>query len=432
MVTMRMFHPSFFPIFLLSTAFLLGGTTSYAAEEKEHARRIPPEELRYTISRFATRSGAEISHVLDIIGSRSETPKARPLAHKSKLRYVTAAFQIAVGPNPEVNLLDMVVFVTLSRIVMEDYWVPQVFGDEGKRLLDTFRKVESDIWTIAAKVLTPQEQQELRGVIRDWRKSHPDQTDVIGVRFGDFVEKLGKSSLARRGGGFLGIKGATRAADEIRLLAERGLFSLQWMPSLLRWQAELLLYEVAATSEIQQLLSNTTKFTEATREFVQVAKELPKQISEEREKTIDQLMSEEKRVRGLLADVRQTLEAGTALASQANTTVNSADALVARVQARRKEPIDIKEVQETVAEVSNAAQQLTVLVKTAEQLLTFPGWKDRLLPFDQAVDRLGAESGEWMTYAFRLGVALILIFLIGSVLAGLIYRYASERLFRSG
>ena len=81
-----------------------------------------------------------------------------------------------------------------------------------------------------------------------------------------------------------------------------------------------------------------------------------------------------------------------------------------------------------MAEVSNAAQQLTMLIKSTEQLLTSPGWEDRLLPFDQAVDRLGAEGGEWITYAFRLGVALILIFLIGSVLAGLTYRLASERL----
>jgi len=417
MVWIGRFHRGLCPVSLLFTVFLLVGTSSSAAEKKEDARGIPPEELRYTILRFATRSGAEISHVLDITGSRSETPKARPLAHKGKLRYVTAAFAIAVGPNPEVNLLDMVVFVTLSRIVVEEYWVPQVFGNEGKRLLDTFRKVESDIWTIAAKVLTPQEQQELRGVIQDWRKSHPDQTDVIGVRFGDFVEKLGKSSLARRGGGFLGIKGATRAADEIRLLAERGLFSLQWMPSLLRWQAELLLYEVAATPEIQQLLSNTTQFTETTKEFVTLAKDLP-----------NELMSQEKRVRGLLGDLRQTLKIGTELASQVNATVGSVDGLVARVHARREEPIDLKDVQKLAVQASEVVEQLNTLVKSTEQLLTSPGWKDRLLPFDQTVDRLGAETGEWMTYAFRLGVALILIFLIGSVLAGLTYRLASERL----
>jgi hypothetical protein len=85
-----------------------------------------------------------------------------------------------------------------------------------------------------------------------------------------------------------------------------------------------------------------------------------------------------------------------------------------------------------VAEVSNAAQDLTVLVKTIEQLMASPGWEGRLRPFDQAVDRVGAESGEWMTYAFRLGVALILILLIGSVLAMLVYRFTSEKLLRLG
>jgi microcompartment protein CcmL/EutN len=348
--------------------------------------------------------------------------------------FAQAAFEIATNPAPGVNLLDMVVFVTLNRIAVEEYWVPQVYGEQGEELLKAFRKLEIDIWAIAAKVLTPEQQRELRDVIQDWVKRNPELLYGEEIRLGDFAELLGESTFAeaQRSGGFLGIKGATGAADEIRRFAERTMFGVRRVPWLLRWHTQLLYYKIVSEPEIQQLLSNTTKFTEATREFVQVAKELPKQISEEREKTIDQLMSEEKRVRGLLADVRQTLEAGTALASQANTTVSSADALVARVQARRQEPIDIKEVQQTVAEVSNAAQDLTVLVKTIEQLMASPGWEGRLPPFDQAVDRVGAESGEWMTYAFRLGVALILILLIGSFLTMLAYRYASERLFRSG
>jgi microcompartment protein CcmL/EutN len=377
------------------------------------------EELRQEVMRFAVRSGAmthQAYHNLQYGQYGAQTPQNRGVALEHKIAFAQAAFEIATNPAPGVNLLDMVVFVTLNRIAVEEYWVPQVYGEQGEELLKAFRKLEIDIWAIAAKVLTPEQQRELRDVIQDWVKRNPELLYGEEIRLGDFAELLGESTFAeaQRSGGFLGIKGATGAADEIRRFSERTMFGVRRVPWLLRWHTQLLYYKIVSEPEIQQLLSNTTKFTEATREFVQVAKELPKQISEEREKTIDQLMSEEKRVRGLLADVRQTLEAGTALASQANTTVSSADALVARVQARRQEPIDIKEVQQTVAEVSNAAQDLTVLVKTIEQLMASPGWEGRLPPFDQAVDRVGAESGEWMTYAFRLGVALILILLIGS------------------
>ncbi len=33
------------------------------------------------------------------------------------------AFTIATGPNPELNAIDMLVFVVLSRMVIDDYWI---------------------------------------------------------------------------------------------------------------------------------------------------------------------------------------------------------------------------------------------------------------------------------------------------------------------
>ena len=40
----------------------------------------------------------------------------------------TGAFTIATGPNPELNAIDMLVFATLSRMVIEDRWVGELYG----------------------------------------------------------------------------------------------------------------------------------------------------------------------------------------------------------------------------------------------------------------------------------------------------------------
>ena len=422
MVWVRRFHRGLCSVLMVCMVFLFGGTSGYA-QEKEAAPRITREELRHEIMRFSGSSSDRISEAYFKLEERFRTSKARHAALENGLVYSASALDIAIAPNPEVNLLDMVVLVALSRIVVEEYWVPQVFGDEAKILVEVFRREEADIWSIAGKVLTPQQQQELRSSIQAWRKGNPDQVFVEATRFGDFAEIHGKSALAAaaKSGGFLGVTEVTREVSEARLLAERVMFYAQRMPFLVRSQARLLLVEAGMAPEVQQLVSNSTTFAGTAKEFVQFAKELPKYVSEERKATIDQLMSQEKPVRGLLADVRQTLTAGTALAVQLDATVGTVDSLFARLQARKKEPTDIKDVQKVL-------QQSTVLIKSIDEILTSPGWDQRFPQLVQVVDRIEGEGEEWVDHAFRRAVALIVIFF----LAMLGYRYASVRLIGSG
>ncbi len=433
MVDTRVFRQGVCLALFCYLTVLPGGTLSFSAEPEAEVASIPEEaqegpggitraQLRHEVMRFSRSFLAQVNQAADAIEKHSLTPQARLAAHQGKLMYGASSLDIAIGPNPEVNLLDMVVFVTLARIVVEEYWVPQVFGAAGQDLLEVFRRFEADIWAIAAKVLTPEQQQDLRNLIQEWRKRHPDQRYVAAVRFGDFSEHIGKSTLAdaQRSGGLFGVKGVTHSVDEIRLLSERLLFYAQLMPFLVRWQAERLFLTIAATPEMQQVLANLTHFTETASEFAQVAKALPGQISEEREKTIDQLMAQEQRVRGVLTDLRQTLTAGTALASQLNTTVGSVDGLVARLHARRKEPVDIKDVVKVL-------EQTTLAIQSTEQLLTSPGWDQRFPQLIQLVNRTESEGEEWSDHAFRRAIVLILIFFV----ALFAYRFASAKLIGS-
>ena len=387
-------------IVVLCFAFVFVGTPSYAADrdadEKEGPPRMTQEELRHQVIRFAQRAVARVAQAYDNLEKRAQTSQGRLLALENKLIFGHTALEIAIAPEPEVNLLDMVVFITLTRTLVETYWVPLVFGDQDQELLEVSRRNETEIWSLASRVLQAEQQRELRGMIQEWRKRNPDDLYVENVRFGDFAKILGESALAKaqRSGGLLGITGAARAADEAMLLAERVMVFAQYMPYLMRYHGEVLLYKAAA------------------------------RVSEERKATIDQFVSEEKRVRGVLAAAQKTLTTGNELASQVDTTVGSVDSLVARLHARRKKPMDYEKV---ATGVSHAAQQLTVLVKEINHLITSPAWDQRVKIFDQ----MEHEGEVWADHVFRLAVMLILIFLVGSLLTMLSYRYASAKLFRS-
>ena len=375
MVWMRMFQRRLCPVSLLCMVFLLVGTSSSAGEEKEAARGITQEELRHEIMRFSGRSAERVDDAYFKLEEHFKTPKARRAALENSSAYVTSALDIAIGPNPEVNMLDMVVFVTLTRIVVEEYWVPKVFGDEAKILVEVFRSNEVEIWSIAAKVLTPQQQQELRSSIRQRRDRDPDRVYVEAARFGDFAWFMGESELAKaqEGGGFLGVKGVTREVSETRLLAERAMFYAQRVPWITRSLVRLLLLDVAQTPEINQVMTDTSTLAKAMHQTAKMTEELPELITEQRDQIMKQVTAERK------AAIEQVMEG---VATQRTATIN--------------------ELTEWMIGQQEGKMPLVSVV----------------------VDRIGVEGQEIIDYAFRRAVLLILIFF----LAMLAYRFASERL----
>ncbi len=121
----------------------------------------------------------------------------------------------------------MMVLTSLTRIVWEEHWLPEVYHEDARPVLSRLQQLESELWTYAASVLTAEQIKEVREVLNEWRAQHPDQVDVVFVRFSSFGALGRNPSLekAREAGGLLGpVKEAAAAADEIRALGDRALF----------------------------------------------------------------------------------------------------------------------------------------------------------------------------------------------------------------
>ncbi len=366
-MSIRVVRRGLWPLLLLCMILLRVGASAYA-QEKDASGRITQEELRHAIMRFSGSSADRIGETYVKLEERFRTPKARLAGIENSAAYISSALDIAIGPDPEANLLDMVVLVTLARIVVEEYWVPEVFGDEAKILVEVFRRQEAEIWSIAAKVLTPQQQKELRDSIRKWRERNPDQIFVEATRFGDFAAIVGESELAKakEGGGFLGVKGVTREVSETRMLAERAMFYAQRVPWILRLSTRLMLLDAVQAPEIKQVMIDTSTLAKAMHQLATLTEELPELITEQRTATI--------------------------------------------------------------AEVSKMLGQVTGQIE-----------KERTAAINQVLEGVAAERKaifpqviEVSDHAFRRAVVLIVIFLIGSVLAGLVHRFVSVRLIGSG
>jgi hypothetical protein len=199
-------------------------------------------ELEDAIQRFTGVFTDRLAQALDELAEGS-TPDLRKRILHHELLYTSSALDIATGPVPEVNLLDMLVFVRLCREAFEGHWMPELYGgDRGRAVADVFRTSEDDLWRIAARVVSPAQRQELEALVDQWRSENPGQVRVEGVRLMDFAQHRGQVELerARATGGLLSsVKSATRAADQALLIAERAMFLAHRMPFVVRLQARL-------------------------------------------------------------------------------------------------------------------------------------------------------------------------------------------------
>jgi hypothetical protein len=384
------------------------------------------------------------------------TPEARTAALEWKLHQGDSAFNIAVGENPLVNAVDFVVLASLSRGVVEDYWVPK-FGPAALPLLEVHRRLETNAWSVVAEVLSFQQRVDLRDLIKAWLKDHPHQRYVSAIRLRDIMAVLGKQAVAGAAtkpssvlnllsiDPFAGLEPAVRQFTEARFLAERLMFYLERMPMLLSWQVEELTYGVAAQPTPQQVVSNLTSFAESAQVFANTAQHLPELVNHQRQAAINQvfagvtvqrsnilasLNAQEGQLRELLPEVRRTLEAGTEMGNSLKGSINSLDQFVRYVSPphTNEAPASTNHHPFNVAEYGTAATQIAAMSRDLDRLLLTVDRSSTQLTL--LGEQVGGRVDRAVNRAFLLGFVLIAILLAGAVLAGLAYRVLAARLNR--
>jgi cytochrome c556 len=453
-------------------------------KKNDQTYAMTESELQSQVMGFADRYVSIIVAASSEYDDQSPSPENRRLIRGQLVYSIANAFTIAAEPDPDVALLDMVVMVTLGRMVFEEHWMKKV-GNEVAPIVRLFRKTEKDIWQIAGKVLTERQQKDLMALIKDWRRNHPEVVMFSYVRFRDFStdQQKSKSSKPKKYSRLFGsVEKATQQVEEVRLLAERGMYLGTRMPMLTGAFADVWLSQWAVNPDVNKILTDLHQLSEVSKRLADIGETLPdnvtaereaavkqvmqetdrlsqvtlgrvmqkvakereatvnqlvdrlakerenainqlvEQLASERRRTIEDFLAEEKRIRGLLTDLKETLTAGNDVLTVTNTLVERLNLGGATTAS---EPFDIKDYQATLGEASNVIQQLHGLVRTVDQM----GLEKSLPQIIKAIDRIEEQGKKWVTHAAILGIVLIIIFLIGAVFAMLAYRYFSQRIF---
>lgn len=425
MVPVKSWNRCLILLLLCCLVVVLTGTAVYGAKERDKTQaneyRTTQIELQSELMSFSDSFAAILAQAVVDVEAQTSKPEIRLIVRSDYIGSVSAAFNIAAGPNPEVGLLDMMVLTTLGRMIHEEHWYAKL-GAPIKPMLTAFKFLEKSIWLISAKVLTPEEQEELRSLIRSRRRQYPKQLVFSYIRFRDFAAKRhgpGIKQTGKPGGLFKSIKEATQKADEMVLLAERGLYLSARMPLLVNGIAQMGVMQVLMRPEVRQVIADTNKMSKAMNRLAIITEKLPADL-------LQDLLLEEKGLRGLLADAQKTLTAGNELMASTNSTLKTTSDLVARLgidqSATDGRPIDM-------VALTGALKQLNTLVASLEQLLESPGWEQRLPQLLQVIDQTDLKGKDFVDHAFIRAMMLMFVFLLGSLLTGLLYQYVVRRVF---
>jgi hypothetical protein len=221
-------------------------------------------------------------------------------------------------------------------------------------------------------------------------------------------------------------------------LAERSAYYLQRMPTLLSWQAELLSYQLATAPEVSQALAQAERLTKSTEAFAKTADQLPSLVNEQREAAIKQvfdglatertnllasLAADDLKLRETLVQLRQSLDAGTALMKSSDATIKSLDTFMARFDTGTNAPPSVVTTNARPFDILDYAVTAKELTTTIKELNATINSLDRAVPqIEKTLGNFESSGNRLLNRFFIIGASLIVLLLAGAVSAALAYR----------
>jgi hypothetical protein len=382
--------------------------------------------------------------------AKSKDPDAELQAANWRLESQRFLMQTAGGPNSTVSMLDTVVMIAVTRWLHEDYWLPKVYGDADKPILDAFTASENDGWILLQRYLDDDVVAKAREVLHGWREQNPALTPSKLIEFPNFYT-LVRSQKGKPGmfdEGLLGVIGLdplsglepmARQVELSRMLGLRALYFAQRAPRLIGNELDVRMMTARETPEWHQVLANLNEVTQSLARFTATTEKLPEYVRAEREGALKQVGEEltaqregivrdlaaaQAPVNGILEQSQAVLES-TARASTALTgTVTALDTMLARLSKKEEEepprtpgtpepppskPFDPADYGEMADHVGVAADRLGGTVRDVTALL---GTLEQRLPEVQKVlDETTARGKEGIDHALfgALGVGLAIV-----------------------
>ena len=344
-------------------------------------------ELEDSLRRYADRFRTRIAVATYSIRENPLTSEQNIWMQTWSSMSFSTAVNIAVGPDAVTNLLDFMVLASLSRMVAEDYWVPEYLGEEmGAPLLSATRALEEDIWSVADNVLTTDQKGELLSIVDDWHSANPDQVLPWLIRMDEFSDQRAQrlSTIKETGGLLKEVRRAREAAENFQLFGERFLYYMQRSGGILANSMETNTLQLLNGPDVRRLFAQTQSFTKSTEQLVDTIDRLPKEQFVAIGQLLEGVAAERQ---ALLADVAAAAPATRAMLLELRQTVEATNQLLANFgdSDGPSEPFDVIAYQSLAGEAAKTMSELRLLIQTVND--STKGDSAPLLVIDELIEK---------------------------------------------
>ena len=379
-------------IITLTTGDICKSEEKNEGEKKEGA--FTEAQLQSHLMSFADR----FVSILDIMIAQFEAlePKGKTRYEILEMMTFSAhhAYIIAGGTEPDVGLLDMFSMVTLGRIFFEEEG-EQRYGRFAAPVLKGYRKAEADIRNVAAQILSPAQMNHLMTIIRNWRKRHPEVKNFPLIRFSNFAADRQGDALSRAEtpeGLFESVESASETVEEMRLLAERGVYMGTRLPQLLGLFGDLWRTRWMNTPDVKKTLAELSVLSQGADRMAAIAEDLSGRLAQEREATMKLIT--------------------TSVSQERDATMKLITAYVTQERDQA--------IRQMFDAISTQRKALLKEILAEEELI-----EKRLL--DQMPAIVDQQGRQLIDYAMRQLVVLVVLGIVGYIAATLIFRWAAHK-----
>ncbi len=261
----------------LIAALIMSISLVHAAEGK-----LTSYQLGNHILAFHDTYQEAISETIDKMVPEAINPASRTYLQTIKVFYTQASIDIATASDAAIQLIDMMVMLRLQRLVWKNINNTLVTQSQADRMSTTLLRLENELLKTANLVFTQADIKHIMSIADNWKKQNPDREYIAFVRFTDLGDSEAKAKIEKTiagGGLFSSISEANAELEETRHALEKALFVAHHMPILLEWQAELFMYKVLSTGEIQDVLVQTQRTTNAAERISLAMEKLPDDVN---------------------------------------------------------------------------------------------------------------------------------------------------------
>ena len=432
----------------------LAGCSAFAPDESERllhgaGKPISLADLEQRTRDFADRYVLLVADACDHVKRAADTPERRQRAHLIKLRSASSAFDIVTGSHPLKELLDLIVQVELQHVVfIEEGASDRLFGPRrAERMENALKNCRDEIWALAARAMTTTQMDDLRRLIREWRRDNPNVEAVAYVRFDRFLRTPGSSAAESllSGFGILDLSRlnpfdpAARSVDRATVLADDAFFLAKRLPMLLDWEAEAAVGDILMSPALTDLRASLARISKSI-------EGLPQDLARERERIFESLDEKRESLSGTLRDLNQTMRTGRELAVDVARAGEAFEKTFHELnllahppgkgdgppeEERPGKPFDINEYAAAARILGETASRLQGLISEARVLADAPSLARR-------IEEVEAGAARAVAHAASEGRSLVAFAIAGAILvalavfAGLLgYRVLLRRFTRS-